>query len=51
MTEPSITQEENWGLQAAHVRQNNNDAHRQTWKAIASAGSFWSDVDRLEIVK
>ncbi len=43
--------EENWGLQAAYVRQDIVDAHRQTWKAIASAGSFWSDVDRLEIAK
>ena len=43
--------EEKWGLQAAYVRQDIVDAHRQTWKAIASAGSFWSDVDRLEIAK
>ncbi len=43
--------EESWGLQAAYVRQDIVDAHRQTWKAIASAGSFWSDVDRLEIAK
>ena len=43
--------EENWGPQAAYVRQDIVHAHRQTWKAIASAGSFWSDVDRLEIAK
>ena len=42
---------ENWGPQAAYVRQDIVHAHRQTWKAIASAGSFWSDVDRLEIAK
>ena len=43
--------EENWGPQAAYVRQDIVHAHRQTWKAIACAGSFWSDVDRLEIAK
>ena len=43
--------EETWGPQAAYVRHDIVHAHRQTWKAIASAGSFWSDVDRLEIAK
>ena len=43
--------EEKWGPQAAFVRQDIVNVHRQTWKAIACAGSFWSDVDRLEIAK
>jgi hypothetical protein len=33
------------------VRMNIADAHRQTWVALAQAGAFWSDVDRIEIAK
>jgi len=31
------------------VREDIADAHRQTWDALAQAGAFWSDVDRIEI--
>ena len=33
------------------VREDIADAHRQTWDALAQAGAFWSDVDRIEIAK
>ena len=33
------------------VRKDIADAHRQTWNALAQAGAFWSDVDRIEIAK
>ena len=42
---------EKWGPQAGCVRQDIVDAHRQTWQAIARAGSFWSDGNRIEIAK
>ena len=42
---------EKWGPQARCVRQDIVDAHRQTWQAIARAGSFWSDGNRIEIAK
>ena len=31
------------------VRGDIADAHRQTWDALAQAGAFWSDVERIEI--
>lgn len=33
------------------VREDIAGAHRQTWNALAQAGAFWSDVDRIEIAK
>ena len=43
--------DEKWGPQAGCVRQDIVNAHRQTWQAIARAGSFWSDSSRIEIAK
>lgn len=54
MTENFNYAEENkekWGPQARCVRQDIVNAHRQTWQAIARAGSFWSDGNRIEIAK
>ena len=42
---------EKWGPQAGCVRKDIINAHRQTWQAIARAGSFWSDSSRIEIAK
>ena len=33
------------------VREDIADAHRQTWNALAQAGAFWSDIDRIEIAQ
>ena len=42
---------EKWGPQAGCVRKDIINADRQTWQAIARAGSFWSDSSRIEIAK
>ena len=39
------------GAASRLLRQDIVNAHRQTWQAIARAGSFWSDGSRIEIAK